>query len=127
MASQQMPGVVPRDLVPADFEDPNLQRVNEYFRELATMANIHAGAHGPIPLTVDMNMQNNDITNVKATTIAELTVNGSAPAVGAGALGLGSGTAPAATAGSAALPAAPAGFLVFSLGGKQIKLAFYNP
>jgi len=123
----QMPGVVPRNITKEDLDDPDLQRLNEYLRESATMANILAGAHGPIPISVPMDMQGNDLKNVSAATVAKLTVSDEAPTVPSDSLGLGSGTAAAATAGAAALPANPVGFLIFNLGGKQIKLPYYNP
>jgi hypothetical protein len=123
--AKQMPGVVIRDITSEDLKDPNLSTLNEYLREAATAANIMAGAHGDVPLTSDLDLQGNQIKNVGAVTAAKLAVNGAAPTVPAGQLGLGSGTAAAATAGAATLPAHPVGFLVLNLGGVTVKVPYY--
>jgi hypothetical protein len=127
MANKQIPSIAPIYFTPKDLEDPNLSRLNDHLRQLATLSNIIAGAHGTIPLTVPIDMQDNDLENVGAVSISELTVNDEAPPVASGELGLGSSTAAVATAGAATLPANPVGFLIFNLGGKQIKLPYYNP
>ena len=101
MANKQMPGVVIRDLTPEDLKDPNLTTLNEYFREAATAANIMAGAHGDIPLTSDLDLQGQQIKNLP--------------------------TAPTASAGAGSLPAAPDGFMIFTIGTRQVKVAFYKP
>lgn len=48
------------------------------------------------------------------------------PTVTAGQLGIGTTTAASATAGAAALPANPLGFLVMNLGGTVIKIPYYS-
>jgi hypothetical protein len=126
MAKRQMPGVVAREITKEHLDDPNLTQLNEYFRELATMANIHAGVHGTIPLTVDMDMQENSLLGVKAITSGGHTLTDAAPVVSPGQVGLGAKTAPTATAGAGTLPAAPDSFLVINVGGIPMKIALYK-
>lgn len=52
-------------------------------------------------------------------------VTSTAGSVGGGALNLGMGTDPAASAGGATLPANPVGFLVWNLSGTTIKIPYY--
>jgi hypothetical protein len=124
---KQVPGVVYKEITQEHLKDPNLTDLNEYMREMATMANIFAGVHGTIPLTVDMDLQQNNLLGVKAITSGGHTLTDQAPVVSPGQVGLGAGTAPTATAGAGALPAAPDGFLIINVGGVQKKIAFYRP
>jgi hypothetical protein len=124
---KQIPGVVAKEITQEHLKDPNLTELNEYLRELATMANIHAGVHGTIPMTVDMDMQQNNLLGVKAITTGASTLTSTEPTVPPGQVGLGSRTSPTATAGAAALPATPDGFLIINVGGVQKKIAFYKP
>jgi hypothetical protein len=124
---KQVPGVIAKEITQEHLKDPNLTELNEYFRELATMANIVAGVHGPIPLTVDMDMQENNLLGVKAIITGASTLTGTEPTVPPGQVGLGSRTAPTATAGAGqAVPGTVLGYLIANVGGIQVKIPYFK-
>lgn len=127
ITKKQIPGVIAKEITQEHLKDPNLTELNEYFREIATMANIFAGVHGPIPLTVDMDMQQNNLLGVKAITAGASTLTAPAPTVPPGQVGFGSGTSLTATAGAGTLPPAPDGFLIINVGGVPKKIPYYKP
>lgn len=108
MAQQGLiPGVQFYDLTDSDLKDPKLTLLNQTLRQIVSSMGILAGSQGKLLVNVTMDMQNNIIENVILAIPS-------------------SQSSSSATAGSASLPANPAGFLILTVGGKQVKVPYYN-
>jgi hypothetical protein len=115
----QIPGVAPVVLQASDLDDPNLEKVNEVFRQIHTSLNALVGANGKVPFSVSIDMQGNPILNAG--------LSGAAPVVGVGQVGLGSQTAPTATAGGGqAVPGTVLGYLLANIGGVAVKIPYFK-